>query len=324
LCSPRECRGQATEAEDEQQSAVSFRFGRESASIFLTTAFELDLVLTPAGVDRIVETGISQERNNMADFDIRELLEAGTHFGHQTRRWNPKMDQYIFTQRNGIHIIDLQKTLGQLEKAYKFVMDTVRAGKPVLFVGTKKQAVDIVRQEAERSGMFYVTERWLGGMLTNWQTLRQSIRHLDYLDRISADGTYEKLKKKEVLLLEKERARLSKILAGIRQLTGLPGLVFVVDVKKEHIAVKEAQKLGVPSVAIVDTNCDPDSVTCPIPGNDDALRSISVITRIIADAAIEGRATKDAADKEAAEVREEGSADGGQEAPAQAQEAVAT
>ena len=260
----------------------------------------------------------------MADFNIRELLEAGTHFGHQTRRWNPKMDQYIFTERNGIHIIDLQKTHDKLQEAYKFVMNTVRAGKPLLFVGTKKQAVDIVRQEAERSGMFYVTERWLGGMLTNWQTIRQSIRHLDYLDRISTDGTYEKLKKKEVLLLEKERGRLSKTLSGIRQLTGLPGLVYVVDVKKEHIAVLEAQKLGVPSVAIVDTNCDPDAVTCPIPGNDDALRSISVITRIIADAAIEGRATREAADKEAAEAAEEGAVDGASQPQTQSQDAVAT
>lgn len=240
----------------------------------------------------------------MADFTIRDLLEAGTHFGHQTRRWNPKMRPYIFTERNGIHIIDLQKTVGKIEAACEAVRKTVRAGRSVLFVGTKKQAKEIVREEAERCGMSYVTERWLGGMLTNWQTIRQSIRHLEGLDRISADGTYEKLKKKEVLLLEKERARLQRTLSGIRNMGGLPGLVFIIDIKNEHIAVLEAAKLGVPSVAIVDTNCDPDLVTHLIPGNDDAIRSIGLITHLIADAAIEGKSEADA-EKAASEDKQE-------------------
>jgi small subunit ribosomal protein S2 len=242
----------------------------------------------------------------MADFTIRDLLEAGTHFGHQTKRWNPKMRPYIFTERNGIHIIDLQKTVGKIEAACETVRKTVRAGKTVLFVSTKKQGRDIVREEAERCGMSYVTERWLGGMLTNWQTIRKSIRHLEHLDRISTDGTYEKLKKKEVLLLEKERGRLQRTLAGIRNMGGLPGLVFLIDIKKENIAVSEAVKLGIPSVAIVDTNCDPELVTYPIPGNDDAIRSIGLIAHLIADAAIEGKSEADA-EKEARADKQEAS-----------------
>ena len=226
----------------------------------------------------------------MAEVSIRDLLEAGTHFGHQTRRWNPKMQEYIFTERNGIHIIDLQKTVRKIEEACQAVRQTSQAGKPILFVGTKKQAVEIISQEAERCQMFHVTERWLGGMLTNWQTIRMNIRHLDHLDRISADGTYEKLKKKEVLLLEKERQRMGKTLAGIRKMGGLPGLVFIIDVKNEHTAVREARKLGIPSVAIIDTNCDPDEVTYAIPGNDDAIRSIKLITHLMAEAIIEGKA----------------------------------
>lgn len=226
----------------------------------------------------------------MPEVSIRELLEAGTHFGHQTRRWNPKMDPFIFTARNGIHIIDLQKTVKRLDAATKATTDTARSGKSILFVGTKKQAVEVILQESERCGMFHVTERWLGGMLTNWQTIRQNIRHLDHLDRIAADGTYDKLKKKEVLLLEKERARMAKILNGIRKMAALPGLIYIVDIKKEKLAMAEARKLGVPSVAIVDTNCDPDLVTYPIPGNDDAIRSIELITRLIAEAVIEGKA----------------------------------
>lgn len=237
----------------------------------------------------------------MPDVAIRDLLEAGTHFGHQTQRWNPKMRPYIFTERNGIHIVDLQKTVRMLGEAYQAVVDTARAGKSVLFVGTKKQAVDVVLRESERCGMFYVTERWLGGMLTNWLTIRQNIRHLDHLDRIATDGTYEKLKKKEVLLLEKERGRMAKTLAGIRKMATLPGLVYIVDIKKEKLAISEARKLGVPSVAIVDTNCDPDLVTYPIPGNDDALRSIELISTLMADAVIEGRAASDEAEAVAAE-----------------------
>jgi len=231
----------------------------------------------------------------MAEINIRDLLESGTHFGHQTRRWNPKMRQYIFTERNKIHIIDLQKTVGKIEDACQVVRETARAGKAVLFVGTKKQAADIIRQEAERCEQFYVTDRWLGGMLTNWPTIRQSIRHLDHLDRIATDGTYDKLKKKEVLLLEKERARLVRTLTGIRNMGGIPGLVVIIDIRKEHIAVREAEKLGIPSVAIVDTNCDPDKVNYPIPGNDDAIRSIGLITQYLADAVIEGKAEAEAA-----------------------------
>ena len=226
----------------------------------------------------------------MPEIVIRDLLEAGTHFGHQTRRWNPKMKQFIFTERNGIHIIDLQKTAKKIEEAYEAVRKTAQAGKSVLFVGTKKQAADIIRQEAERCGMFYVTERWLGGMLTNWQTIRQSIRHLDHLDRLAADGSYGNLKKKEVLLLEKERQKLDKVLSGIRKMGAVPGLIFMVDIKKEHLAVAEARNLTIPSVAIIDTNCDPEAVTYPIPGNDDALRSIALITHLMAEAVIEGRA----------------------------------
>jgi len=229
----------------------------------------------------------------MPDAILKDLLEAGTHFGHQTRRWNPKMEEFIFTERNGIHIIDLQKTVKKIEEACAAVQATAAKGRPILFVGTKKQAAEIIAEEAQRCEMFYVTERWLGGMLTNWQTIRMNIRHLEHLDRISDDGTYEKLKKKEVLLLEKERQRMGKTLAGIRKMGGLPGLIFIVDVKKEHTAVKEARKLGIPSVAIIDTNCDPEEVTYAIPGNDDAIRSIRVITSLMADATIEGKAAVD-------------------------------
>ena len=229
----------------------------------------------------------------MTEVSLRDLLEAGTHFGHQTRRWDPKMKPFIFTERNGIHIVDLNKTVKRLQEATDAVRRTAQQGRAVLFVGTKKQAVDIIRSEAERCGMFYVTERWLGGMLTNWQTIRQNIRHLDHLDRIADDGTYEKLKKKEVLLLEKERTRMVRTLEGIRKMNGIPGLIYIVDIRKERLAMAEASKLGIPSVAIVDTNCDPEAVTHPVPGNDDAIRSIELITRAVADAVIEGSAAAD-------------------------------
>jgi small subunit ribosomal protein S2 len=239
----------------------------------------------------------------MAEVNIRDLLEAGTHFGHQTQRWNPKMRQYIFTERNRIHIIDLQKTVAKIQEACNAVREVASRGKSVLFVGTKKQATDIIQEQAERCEQFYVTYRWLGGMLTNWPTIRQSIRHLDHLDKISTDGTYEKLKKKEVLLLEKERARLVKTLAGIRNMGGIPELVIIVDIRKEHIAVREAAKLGIPAIAIVDTNCDPDQVDYPIPGNDDAIRSIGLISQYLADAAIEGKAQAIAKKDEAAAAK---------------------
>ena len=253
----------------------------------------------------------------MAEVSVSDLLEAGTHFGHQTRRWNPKMKPFIFTERNGIHLIDLNKTLRGLEAAYQAVRKTTQEGKPVLFVGTKKQAVDVIRQEADRCGMFHVTERWLGGMLTNWQTIRMNIRHLDHLDKISTDGTYDKLKKKEVLLLEKERTRLDRTLTGIRKMGGLPGLMVIIDINKEQLAISEAQKLGIPSVAIVDTNCDPGQVSHPIAGNDDAIRSIEIITHHMADAVIEGRAASGKSEGPA------GDKDGDAKAPSAPAKAVA-
>ena len=225
----------------------------------------------------------------MAVVEMKALLEAGVHFGHQTRRWNPKMRKFIFIERNGIYIIDLQKTLRQIEEAYRVISEAVERGESVLFVGTKKQAKDVILQEAKRCEMFHVTERWLGGMLTNYQTIRQSIRRLETLDKMGADGTYEKLTKKEVLRLEREREKLERSLSGIRDMGRLPGLVFVVDIKKEKIAVHEARRLNIPVVAIVDTNCNPDDVDYPIPGNDDAIRSIGLITRLVADGVLHGQ-----------------------------------
>ena len=232
----------------------------------------------------------------MAVISMKELLEAGVHFGHQTRRWNPKMKKYIFTERNGIYILDLQKTLKQIEEAYKIVRTAVENGQPILFVGTKKQAKDVVRREAERAEQFHVTERWLGGMLTNYQTIRQSIRRLESLDKMSQDGTYERLTKKEVIRLERERGKLQKSLGGIRDMGRLPGLVFIVDIKKERIAAAEARRLEVPIVAIVDTNCNPEDVDHAIPANDDAIRSVTLITKLMADAVLEGRSARE--DKE--------------------------
>jgi small subunit ribosomal protein S2 len=228
----------------------------------------------------------------MAVVSMREMLEAGVHFGHQTRRWNPKMKKYIFTERNGIYIIDLQKTLRQIEEAYELMRKTAERGERVLFVGTKKQAKDVVRREAERCGQFFVTERWLGGMLTNYQTIRQSIRRLETLDKMSKDGTYESLTKKEVLRLDRERGKLQASLGGIRDMGRLPGLVFIVDTKKEKIAAAEARRLEIPIVAIVDTNGNPDEVDLPIPGNDDAIRSVTLITGAMANAVLEGRSSR--------------------------------
>lgn len=234
---------------------------------------------------------------------MKDLLEAGVHFGHQTRRWNPRMKRFIFTERNGIYIVDLQKTLKQLEEAYRLVKDTIERGDSILLIGTKKQAAPIVIAEAKRAGMFYVSERWLGGMLTNFKTLRESIRKLDQLDKMSEDGTYASLTKKEVLSIERDRAKLQRSLGGIRRMSRLPGLLFVIDAKKERIAIAEANKLDIPVIAILDTNCDPDLVTCPIPGNDDAIRSIALITRVVADAAVEAQ-NELAADRASSEVPE--------------------
>jgi len=235
------------------------------------------------------ETNRSARRDEVPIVTMRELLEAGVHFGHQARRWNPKMKKFIFMERNGIYIIDLQKTAKRIEEAGDVVREVAQRGEPILFVGTKKQAKEVVQEQTERCGMFYVTERWLGGTLTNFQTIRQSIKRLDDLDKMSADGTYDLLAKKEVLQLEKHRSKLQRTLAGIRAMTRLPGLLFVVDTKKEHIAVAEANRLDIPIVAIVDTNCDPDVINYPIPGNDDAIRSITLITRLVSDAVLEGR-----------------------------------
>jgi small subunit ribosomal protein S2 len=224
----------------------------------------------------------------MATVSLQNLLEAGTHFGHLTRRWNPKMKRYIFMERNGIHIIDLKKSLECLLQAYDAMAQIVRRGDKILFVGTKKQAKDIIKSEAERCRMYYVNERWLGGMLTNFSTIKKSIKRLKNIEKMSADGTYDKITKKEILALEHEREKLDKVLGGIREMTRLPGAIFIVDTKKEAIAVAEATRLNVPIFAIVDTNSDPDLVDYPIPGNDDAFRSIGVITRAMSDAVLEG------------------------------------
>ncbi len=219
---------------------------------------------------------------------IQELLDAGVHFGHQTRRWNPKMKQFIFAERNNIYIIDLKKTLGQIEIAYEAVRTAVEKGQSVLFVGTKKQARPIIIEMAQRCGMFYVAERWLGGMLTNFQTIQTSVKRLEELEKMKEHGTMAALTKKEAASLEKERDRLQKVLGGIRDMRDLPGVIFVVDTRKERIAVAEANTLEIPIVSILDTNCDPDLIDYPIPGNDDALRSIGLITEVVASAVEEG------------------------------------
>jgi small subunit ribosomal protein S2 len=218
---------------------------------------------------------------------LRELLEAGVHFGHQTRRWNPKMKKFIFIERNGIHILDLQKTLEALERTGRAVRESVGRGGSVLFVGTKKQAQEIIKEEAVRSGQYYVTERWLGGMLTNFKTIKASIARLKELDRIVADGTIASFTKKEAAGLEKERQRLEKAFAGIKEMERLPTMVFIVDTNKERIAVAEANRLGIPIVGMVDTNCDPDLIDYPVPANDDALRSIKLVAKAVADAALD-------------------------------------
>ncbi|MBW1720761.1 MAG: 30S ribosomal protein S2 [Deltaproteobacteria bacterium] len=220
--------------------------------------------------------------------NMKQLLEAGVHFGHQTRRWNPKMKPYIFGSRNGIHIIDLQKTVNLFASAYDFIVQTVADGYSVLFVGTKKQAHDSIVEEAERCGMFYVVNRWLGGTLTNFQTIRRSVSRLKELESMIQDGTISRYTKKEALKMEKELVKLEKNLGGIKDMDELPGAVFIVDPKKEHIAVREVRKLGIPLVAIADTNCDPDDIDYIIPGNDDAIRAIRLISSKIADACIEG------------------------------------
>ncbi|MBX7041594.1 MAG: 30S ribosomal protein S2 [Ignavibacteria bacterium] len=224
----------------------------------------------------------------MSKVQVEDLLLAGSHFGHLTRRWDPKMKKYIFMERNGIHIIDLKKTLSLIEEASNALARISGEGKKVLFVGTKKQAKQIIKDQAERCGAFYVSERWLGGMLTNFNTVRKSIKKLTNIQRMEADGTFEKLVKKERLILSREREKLEKVLNGIVNMTRLPGAIFVVDIRKEHIAISEARKLNIPVYAIVDTNCDPDLVDYPVPANDDAVKSIEIITRAMADAVLQG------------------------------------
>ncbi|MFS8524510.1 MAG: 30S ribosomal protein S2 [Limnochordales bacterium] len=242
----------------------------------------------------------------MAVVSMKQLLESGVHFGHQTRRWNPKMAPYIFTERNGIYIIDLQKTVRKIDEAYKFVKELAAEGGTVLFVGTKKQAHNTVREEAERCGMYYVNERWLGGMLTNFETIKTRIQRLKELEQMEEDGSFDLLPKKEVLQLRKEREKLQRYLGGIREMKRLPDAVFIVDPRKERIAVHEARKLGIPIVAIVDTNCDPDEIDYVIPGNDDAIRAVRLLTSKIADAVIEGREGREEAEAPAADEAEQG------------------
>jgi len=238
----------------------------------------------------------------MAGLTMKELLEAGVHFGHQTKRWNPKMQKYIFGERNGIYIIDLQKTLKKFREAYAYVRDLAAGGGTVLFVGTKKQAQETVLEEAGRCNMFYVNHRWLGGTLTNFATIRKSIARLKKLDEMKETGEYDRLPKKEVIVLEREREKLQHTLVGIKNMDRLPSAVFVIDPKKETIAVEEARRLVIPIIAIVDTNCDPTGIDYPVPGNDDAIRSVRLITSRIADAVLEGAGTLAKEAAEAAEI----------------------
>lgn len=255
----------------------------------------------------------------MSAINMKQLLEAGVHFGHQTRRWNPKMKPYIFGARNGIHIIDLQKTVRLFKNAYDYVVNTVSDGYSVLFVGTKKQGHDAIIEESERCGMFYMVNRWLGGTLTNFQTIKQSITRLKELEKMKEDGSINRYTKKEVLKMEKELVKLEKNLGGIKNMDDLPGAVFVVDPKREKIAVKEARKLGIPVIAIADSNCDPDDIDMIIPGNDDAIRAIRLITSKIADACAEGHALAEQRLKAEDALRKEQEA-AAQEAPSEISE----
>ena len=238
----------------------------------------------------------------MSVISMKQLLEAGVHFGHQTRRWNPKMAKYIFTERNGIYIIDLQKTVRKVDEAYAFLRSVAESGKSILFVGTKKQAQEAIREEATRANMIYVNERWLGGMLTNFQTIQKRVSRLKELEQMEADGTFDVLTKKEVQILRHEMEKLEKYLGGIKEMKKLPGALFIVDPRKERIAVAEARKLHIPIVAIVDTNCDPDEIDYVIPGNDDAIRAVKLLTGSMADAVQEGlQGEGGEADEQAAE-----------------------
>ena len=241
----------------------------------------------------------------MSVISMKQLLEAGVHFGHQTRRWNPKMAEYIYTERNGIHIIDLQKSVGKVDEAYKAVADIAANGGTILFVGTKKQAQDAIASEAERCGMFYVNERWLGGMLTNFKTIQSRINRLKEIEAMEEDGTFDVLPKKEVINLKKELEKLQKNLGGIKEMKRLPDAIFIVDPKKERICVQEAHALGIELIGIADTNCDPDELDYVIPGNDDAIRAVKLIVSKMADAVIEANQGEEAAPAEEEEVAEE-------------------
>lgn len=241
---------------------------------------------------------------NMAVISMKQLLEAGVHFGHQTRRWNPKMARYIFTERNGIYIIDLQKTVKKVDEAYNFVRNLATEGGTMLFVGTKKQAQESVKDEAERCGMYFVNERWLGGMLTNFQTIQRRVDRLRVLERMEAEGVFDVLTKKEVSALRHEMEKLERFLGGIKNMKKLPDALFIVDPRKERIAVAEARRLKIPIVAIVDTNCDPDEIDVVIPANDDAIRAVKLLTSKMADAIIEGQHSNDDSEEEAGEVAE--------------------
>jgi small subunit ribosomal protein S2 len=246
---------------------------------------------------------LNKRRNKlMAVISMKQLLEAGVHFGHQTRRWNPKMSEYIFTERNGIYIIDLQKTVKKVDEAYYFITDVAKNGGSVLFVGTKKQAQDSIMEEAERCGQYFVNNRWLGGMLTNFKTIQKRINKLNQLIQMEENGVFERLPKKEVIKLKNEREKLEKNLGGIKEMKEIPGALFVVDPKKEHNAILEAKILGIPVVAIVDTNCDPDEVDYVIPGNDDAIRAVKLIAAKMADAIIEGRQGESYSDEQTEET----------------------
>jgi small subunit ribosomal protein S2 len=249
----------------------------------------------------------------LANITMKELLEAGVHFGHQTKRWNPKMKEYIFGERNGIYIIDLQKTLKMFKEASKFVQDLAAEGRIILFVGTKRQAQDAIAEEAQRCSMFYVNQRWLGGLLTNWVTVQKSVKRLKELDEMATDGRYDLLPKKEVIKLERERKHLQANLAGIKNMTRLPDAIFVIDSNKEQIAVRESRKLGIPVVAVVDTNCDPSEVDYVIPGNDDALRAIRLFTSKISESIAEGVHARD--DKQMADIQAVAAAEPAVEAP---------
>ena len=245
----------------------------------------------------------------MAIISMKQLLEAGVHFGHQTRRWNPKMAEYIFTERNGIYIIDLQKTVKKIDEAYAFMQQAAATGRPVLFVGTKKQAQDAIEEEAKRCGMFFVNQRWLGGMLTNYKTISGRIKRLNEIKAMEEDGTFEKLTKKEVMKLRHELEKLERFLGGIKDMKGTPAAMFVVDPKKEKIAVREARILGIPIIGIVDTNCDPDDVDYIIPANDDAIRAVKLITGRMADAVIEANQGEQMAPAEETEAPAEEAAE---------------